>query len=171
MFDAPGAEVGEKSWESSLARPRSSRSRAEQRRARRLNAYADLCSLAERRCAHVRPSSLIFCYPRSHLFSIPSPSPRWPSVPQPAREIGDRPAYPSKPDPLEPQPQQRVCALLSSARPALLSLALPLVTPPAAGTCWPPAPPPVRLARSTHTRSTQASRVGLPLYTPRAAEQ
>jgi hypothetical protein len=76
------------------------------RDARRLNAYAGRTRLPILRSRTLSTRFIlssrfsgpkqIFCCPRSHLFSILLPSPRQATVPQPAREIGERPAYPAR---------------------------------------------------------------------------
>jgi hypothetical protein len=76
------------------------------RDARRLNAYAGQTRLPILRSRTLSTRFIlssrfsgpkqIFCCPRSHLFSILLPSPRQATVPQPAREIGERPAYPAR---------------------------------------------------------------------------
>lgn len=106
-------------------RPRLGQGRAETR-SRRLNAYADLCSLAERRCVHVRPSSLIFSQPTLPPFLhpfYPLPAGLSPTTHPPVRLATDPHI---QPDPL--QPQQRAAQRSPPVCPALLiilSLAAP----------------------------------------------
>jgi hypothetical protein len=99
------------------------------------------CSLGRRRCVHAP------CAPFEFDLLLPTLPPFL------------HPFHPLPTGPQSHNSQQRARASGLRAFPysALPCLALPLVTSQAAGTCWPSAPPPVRLARSTHTRSTQAS--------------
>jgi hypothetical protein len=148
------------------------------RDARRLNAYAGRTRLPILRSRTLSTRFIlssrfsgpkqIFCCPRSHLFSILLPSPRQATVPQPAREIGERPAYPARSHRL-PVSTLHSARLVSALRRCPSSRQ---TQPVPAGRCS--TIPGSRLGPHTHTRSNlasepaseqaskQASSVGLP---------